>query len=52
MTPSTSLSTVTVVFVTDAMVLIMPTWIIYDLQMAIKRKFITIAFLSLGFIVM
>jgi hypothetical protein len=43
--------TVTVVLITDAMVLVMPTWIIYDLQMAIKRKLITIAFLSLGFIV-
>jgi hypothetical protein len=43
--------TVTVVLVTDFMVLIMPTWIIYDLQMALKRKLITITFLSLGFIV-
>lgn len=43
--------TVTVVLATDAMVLIMPTWIIYDLQMPLKKKLITIAFLSLGLLV-
>ena len=37
--------------VTDFMVLAMPTWIIYDIQMALKKKIISIAFLSLGFIV-
>ena len=43
--------TICVVLATDAMVLIMPTWIIYDLQMSIRRKLVTIAFLSLGLVV-
>ncbi|KAF1846542.1 uncharacterized protein K460DRAFT_367295 [Cucurbitaria berberidis CBS 394.84] len=42
---------ISVVIITDFLVLLIPTWIIWDLQMPIKRKIITIAFLSLGFIV-
>ncbi|KAH7398496.1 hypothetical protein BKA66DRAFT_556670 [Pyrenochaeta sp. MPI-SDFR-AT-0127] len=42
---------VAVVIITDFLVLLIPTWIIWDLQMPMKRKIITIAFLSLGFIV-
>jgi hypothetical protein len=45
------IGTVAVVLITDFMVLIMPTWIIYDIQMALRRKIVSIAFLSLGFIV-
>ncbi|KAF2464174.1 uncharacterized protein BDR25DRAFT_243108 [Lindgomyces ingoldianus] len=43
--------TICVVLITDAMVLVMPSWIIYDLQMPLRRKLITISFLSLGFVV-
>ncbi|KAF2855743.1 hypothetical protein T440DRAFT_535885 [Plenodomus tracheiphilus IPT5] len=42
---------VSVVIITDFLVLLIPTWIIWDLQMPLKRKLVTIAFLSLGFIV-
>ena len=41
---------VSVVLITDVMVLIMPSWIIWDLQMPLKKKLVTISFLSLGFI--
>ncbi|KAH5372447.1 hypothetical protein HBI49_062290 [Parastagonospora nodorum] len=42
---------VSVVIITDFLVMLIPTWIIWDLQMPLKRKLVTIAFLSLGFIV-
>lgn len=42
------LGNVTIVLITDALVLIMPSWIIYDLQMPIRRKVMTISFLSFG----
>jgi hypothetical protein len=42
---------VTIAIVTDFLVLIIPTWMIYDLQMPLRKKLITISFLSLGFIV-
>ncbi|KAF1993924.1 hypothetical protein P154DRAFT_448920 [Amniculicola lignicola CBS 123094] len=42
---------VSVVIVTDFLVLLIPTWIIYDLQMALRKKIITICFLSLGIVV-
>jgi hypothetical protein len=42
---------VSVAIITDAIVLLIPTWMIYDLQMPLRKKLITIAFLSLGFIV-
>lgn len=42
---------VTIVIVTDALVLMIPTWIIYDLQMPLKKKLITISFLSMGLLV-
>lgn len=44
------LGVVSVVLITDLMVLIMPSWIIWDLQMPLRRKLVTISFLSLGFI--
>ncbi|ORY01669.1 hypothetical protein BCR34DRAFT_667896 [Clohesyomyces aquaticus] len=44
--------TISVVLITDAMVLVMPSWILYDLQMPLRRKLVTISFLSLGFLVM
>jgi hypothetical protein len=43
---------VTIVIVTDALVMMIPSWIIYDLQMPLKRKLIGISFLSLGGVVM
>lgn len=46
------LGNVSVVLITDALVLLIPTWMIYDLQMPLRKKIITIAFLSLGFIVL
>ncbi|KAF2728888.1 hypothetical protein EJ04DRAFT_538163 [Polyplosphaeria fusca] len=42
---------VSVVIVTDFLVLLIPTWIIYDLHMPLRRKLMTISFLSLGVIV-
>jgi hypothetical protein len=45
------IGTITVVLATDVMVLIMPTWIIYDLQIPRSRKILAILFLSLGGIV-
>ncbi|KAL5117904.1 hypothetical protein ACEQ8H_004223 [Pleosporales sp. CAS-2024a] len=42
---------VSVVIITDFLVMLIPTWIIWNLQMPLKRKLVTIAFLSLGFIV-
>jgi hypothetical protein len=44
------LGVVSVVLITDVMVLVMPSWIIWDLQMPLRRKLVTISFLSLGFI--
>jgi hypothetical protein len=44
------LGNVTIVLVTDALVLLMPSWIIWDLQMPLKRKVMTISFLSFGFV--
>ncbi|KAF2469922.1 uncharacterized protein BDR25DRAFT_370590 [Lindgomyces ingoldianus] len=46
------IGTISIVLITDVMVLIMPTWIIYDIQMPRLRKLMTIAFLSLGCIVL
>jgi hypothetical protein len=40
-----------VILATDILVLIIPTWMIYDLQMPLRRKMLSIAFLSLGVIV-
>ncbi|KAF2258260.1 hypothetical protein CC78DRAFT_587367 [Lojkania enalia] len=45
------IANVSIVIITDALVLTIPTWMIYDLQMSLRKKLITIAFLSLGFIV-
>lgn len=45
------IGTISVVLITDVMVLIMPTWIIYDLQIPRSRKILAISFLSLGGIV-
>ena len=45
------IGTITIVLVTDVLVLIMPTWIIYDLQMPRSRKILAVSFLSLGAIV-
>ncbi|KAJ4302600.1 hypothetical protein N0V90_001489 [Kalmusia sp. IMI 367209] len=45
------IGSVSVVLITDALVLIMPTWMIYDLQMALSRRLLSIAFLSMGIIV-
>lgn len=45
------IGSVSVVLITDALVLAMPTWIIYDLQMSLKRKLLSISFLSMGIIV-
>lgn len=45
------IGTITIVLITDALVLIMPTWIIYDLQMARSRKVLAVSFLSLGCVV-
>ncbi|KAF1838125.1 hypothetical protein BDW02DRAFT_489849 [Decorospora gaudefroyi] len=42
---------VSVVILTDFLVLLIPTWMIWDLQMPVARKLVTISFLSLGFIV-
>ncbi|KAL5381499.1 hypothetical protein DPSP01_007210 [Paraphaeosphaeria sporulosa] len=42
------LGNVTIVLVTDALVLLMPSWIIWDLQMPLRRKVMTISFLSFG----
>lgn len=42
------LASVSIVLITDLLVLAMPTWMIYDLHMPRLRKLITIAFLSLG----
>ncbi|PVI02544.1 hypothetical protein DM02DRAFT_653523 [Periconia macrospinosa] len=39
------------VLITDLMVLVMPTWIIYDLKMSLRRRVLSIAFLSMGGIV-
>lgn len=44
------LGNVTIVLITDVLVLLMPSWIIWDLQMPLKRKIVTISFLSFGFI--
>lgn len=46
------IANVTIAMVTDIIVLAIPTWMIYDLQMPLKKKLITIAFLSMGIIVM
>ncbi|KAF1993795.1 hypothetical protein P154DRAFT_567780 [Amniculicola lignicola CBS 123094] len=40
--------TIGVVLVTDVMVLVMPTWIIYKLQMQLRNKVMIISFLSFG----
>lgn len=45
------IANVSVAIVTDALVLLIPTWIIYDLQMSLRKKLITISFLSMGLIV-
>ncbi|KAF1955960.1 hypothetical protein CC80DRAFT_82721 [Byssothecium circinans] len=42
---------VTAVLATDIMVLAMPTWIIHDLKMPLKKKILSIGFLSIGVIV-
>lgn len=42
------LGNVTIVLITDALVLLMPSWIIWDLQMPLRRKIMTISFLSFG----
>ncbi|KAL1604051.1 hypothetical protein SLS60_005643 [Paraconiothyrium brasiliense] len=44
------LANVTIVLITDALVLLMPSWIIWDLQMPLKRKVMTISFLSFGLV--
>ncbi|KAL5461451.1 hypothetical protein PMIN06_002216 [Paraphaeosphaeria minitans] len=44
------LGNVTIVLVTDALVLLMPSWIIWDLQMPLRRKIMTISFLSFGIV--
>ncbi|KAF2185888.1 hypothetical protein K469DRAFT_463794, partial [Zopfia rhizophila CBS 207.26] len=41
-------STIIVTIITDVLVLIMPTWILYDLHMPRKNKITIAAFLSLG----
>ncbi|KAJ4345857.1 uncharacterized protein N0V89_011992 [Didymosphaeria variabile] len=48
--PKYILGNVTVVLITDALVLLMPSWIIWDLQMPLKRKIMTISFLSFGLV--
>lgn len=45
------IASVCVVILTDIMVVIMPTWMIYDLHMSWGRKIIIISFLSFGFAV-
>lgn len=45
------IASVSIVLATDLLVLAMPTWMIYDLHMPRPRKFVTIAFLSLGLVV-
>lgn len=42
------IASVCIVILTDIMVVIMPTWMIYDLHMKRARKFVIIAFLSFG----
>lgn len=42
------IASVSIVLLTDILVLAMPTWMIYDLHMPRLRKVVTIAFLSLG----
>lgn len=42
------IASVSIVIITDLMVLAMPTWMIYDLHMPRLHKLVTIAFLSLG----
>lgn len=42
------IASVCIVIITDIMVVIMPTWMIYDLHMKTARKVIIIAFLSFG----
>ncbi|KAF2133476.1 hypothetical protein P153DRAFT_373082 [Dothidotthia symphoricarpi CBS 119687] len=44
-------SNISIVIVTDFLVLCIPTWMIWDLQMPLKRKVVTIAFLSFGIVV-
>lgn len=39
------------VLITDALILVMPSWIIWDLQMPLRRKITSISFLSLGIVV-
>jgi hypothetical protein len=39
------------VLATDILVLLIPTWMIYDLQMPLRRKLLSIAFLSMGVVV-
>ncbi|KAF1969013.1 hypothetical protein BU23DRAFT_654024 [Bimuria novae-zelandiae CBS 107.79] len=41
---------VSIMLFTDVLVLLMPSWIIWDFQMPLKRKVVTISFLSFGFI--
>ncbi|KAI4934188.1 hypothetical protein J4E85_002044 [Alternaria conjuncta] len=45
------LANISIVLITDVLVLLIPTWIIWDLQMPLKRKIVTVSFLSLGLIV-
>ncbi|KAF2179736.1 hypothetical protein K469DRAFT_673874 [Zopfia rhizophila CBS 207.26] len=42
------ISTISIVLVTDIMVVVMPTWILYGLQIPLKRKIMIICFLSFG----
>ncbi|KAF2015807.1 hypothetical protein BU24DRAFT_408991 [Aaosphaeria arxii CBS 175.79] len=46
--PSYAYGTIGIVLITDVMVVIMPTWILYNLQMPIGKKLMMISFLSFG----
>jgi hypothetical protein len=45
------ISTIIVTIITDALVTVIPAWIIYDLQMPRKEKITVICFMSLGLVV-